>query len=99
MLPTRLDPADVQLLAAAARWVPIRAAIADFGEDEIDQALPEQALSDLSTALGSTAVSPNCWRAKLRRGKPTTTVRNPRISLGAVTSQRQESPRRLRGRL
>src|SRR6266542_4481682 len=59
MLPSRLDPADVQLLEAAARWLPIRAAIADFHDDEVASTLPEQVAADLTSALASAAISPN----------------------------------------
>src|SRR5438132_5669910 len=34
VLPVRLDPADVCLLAAAAGWVPVRSAFATFDDDE-----------------------------------------------------------------
>src|SRR5207253_2742281 len=42
-LPPRLDPADIRLLAGAARWVPVRAAFATFGSDELANELPYEA--------------------------------------------------------
>src|SRR5438445_5394007 len=54
-LPVRLDPADVQLLAAAALWVPVRAALAAFEDDELASALPARAAADLRAAIPSTA--------------------------------------------
>src|SRR5579864_8792392 len=53
VLPSRLDPADVLLLAAAAQWVPVRSAFAAFDEDELANALPVKAAADLRAAIPS----------------------------------------------
>ena len=50
----------MRLLAAAARWVPIRAAFADFAADALANGLPATAATDLGAALpASTAPAPS----------------------------------------
>ncbi|MBV9327888.1 MAG: PD-(D/E)XK nuclease family protein, partial [Chloroflexi bacterium] len=58
VLPSRLDPADVALLAAAARWLPIRTLIASFTDDDLANTLPALAATDLWKALGLDSVGP-----------------------------------------
>ena len=53
VLPSRLDPADVQLLATAARWVPVRSAFATYDDDELANAQPARAADELQTAIPS----------------------------------------------
>src|SRR6266568_916664 len=55
VLPSRLDPADVQLLAASARWVPVRSVVAAFSADNLANALPTQTAADLHAAIPSAA--------------------------------------------
>ena len=51
-LPTRLDAVDARLLAALAKWIPLRAAFAWFGaEDDLANQLPKQGAADLEAAL------------------------------------------------
>jgi hypothetical protein len=53
VLPVRLDPADVRLLAASSHWVPVHAAFATFADDELANALPAAAAADLCRATSS----------------------------------------------
>jgi ATP-dependent helicase/nuclease subunit B len=59
-LPTRLDKADARLLAALARWTPVRAAFTQFqATDELGNALPAQSQAQLESALFSESIQWN----------------------------------------
>ena len=60
-LPTRLDAVDARLLAALAKWIPLRAAFAWFEEeDDLANQLPRQGAADLEAALLAEFIRPSC---------------------------------------
>jgi len=75
VLPSRLDPADIELLVAAARWIPIRVAAAAFGDDELANALPFRVATDLRVVLPS-VTSPDT-RSTPGAGPPISVIRAP----------------------
>lgn len=77
-LPTRLDPAEARFLAAAARWVPFSAALADLADpqgigDEAGQAIARC----LADALGIAPPAPNPPPDKLHLGAEVRILRAP----------------------